>query len=371
MHAILSPSSASRWLACTPSAQLEQGFEDTSSEYAREGTLAHAIAELILRSPVDFNVQLAVLQQDELYTPAMLEHAGDFADMVLSQCVSNFKLFIEHRLDMTSYVPEGFGTGDAVVIVESKLILNDLKYGKGVPVYADHNKQLMLYALGALNDFSHLYDIKEIELVIFQPRIDNISSWQISTAELILWAETELKEKALAAYEGIGEFVPGAHCQFCKARGQCKALADYNMSLAYLEFKNPDLLEDAELKEILDKKALFDTWIDAVSEYALKTALEGKKWPGYKLVEGRSNRKYRDELLVAKALKKKKIKDFFQPQKLFGITEMEKRIGKGLFGEIITPLLIKPQGKPVLVPIADKRQELTSAENEFKRIENE
>lgn len=366
MHAVLSPSAASRWLTCTPSAQLEQTFKDTSSEYAREGTLAHAIAELILQGNEDFEEQLKVLQTNEFYTPAMLEHSSDFAAFVTDQCVENFKLFIEHRLDMTNYVPEGFGTADAIVIIEHKLKLNDLKYGKGVPVYADNNKQLMLYALGALNDFGHLYDIQEIELNIFQPRIDNISSWNISTKELIEWAETELKDKAIAAYNGTGEFVPGAHCGFCKAKARCKALADFNMSLAALEFKNPDILTDKEVADILNKKALFDNWLDAVHEYAFQTALNGKQWPGFKLVEGKSNRKYGSEEDVVHALTVNNIKDFYQPQKIYGITEMEKKLGKGLFSDIIVPLLIKPAGKPTLVPATDKRAALTSAEEDFK-----
>lgn len=366
MHAVLSPSGASRWLVCTPSAQLEQSFANTSSEYAKEGTLAHAIAELILNGDEDFDVKLSFLQQDELYTPIMLEHASDFADYVMAQCTDTYKLFVERKLDMTNYVPEGFGTADAIVIKNQTLKLNDLKYGKGVPVYADNNKQLMLYALGALNDFGHLYDIQEIELHIFQPRIDNISSWAITTKELIHWAETELKAKAIEAYHGTGEFVPGNHCGFCRAKGQCKALATFNMSLAALEFKNPDILTDEELVDILSKKSLFDTWLEAVHEYAFQTALNGKQWPGYKLVEGRSNRKYGNEEDVVHALTANNIKDFYQPQKLYGITEMEKRVGKALFSEIIAPLLIKPQGKPTLVPASDKRAPITSAETDFK-----
>lgn len=366
MHAVLSPSAASRWLACTPSAQLEQTYKNTSSEYAREGTLAHAIAELILRGDEDFDARLKELQKEEFYTPVMLDHANDFADFVNSQCVDNYKIFIEHRLDMTNYVPEGFGTADAVVIVEQHLFLNDLKYGKGVPVYADNNSQLKLYALGALNDFGHLYDIKNITLNIFQPRIDNISSWDISTTDLIHWAETELKDKAIEAYHGTGEFVPGSHCGFCRAKGQCRALAAYNMSLAALDFKNPDLLTDEEITEVLNKKALFDTWLEAIHVYALQSALSGKSWPGYKLVEGRSNRKYFNEDDVVAALEVKGIKDFYQPIKLYGITEMERKLGKPLFGELVAPLLIKPQGKPVLVANSDKRAPLTSAETDFK-----
>jgi hypothetical protein len=374
-HAILSPSGASRWLACTPSARLEAEFPNKSSVYADEGTLAHAIGELYLLnlSSKDFNAKLEALKSDAVlgqhYSEALHEYAEEYANFVLEQCTGDFLLLIEKRLDMTNYVPEGFGTADALVLKPELLIFNDLKFGKGVRVEAVNNKQLMLYALGAINDYGHLYDVKEVQMNIYQPRMDNISSWSISVKDLLHWAETELKEKALLAFDGKGEYVPGNHCGFCRAKPKCKALAVYNLELAKLQFSHPDLLTDEELAEILSKEKLFRSWIEGVNEYALTQALEGKKWPGYKLVEGRSNRKYNDEKQVAETLLKNGISNFYSPAKLLGLGALEKAIGKNEFAEYVIPLLIKPAGKPALVPATDPREEYNAIDQAFANVE--
>lgn len=376
-HAVLSPSSASRWMACTPSARLEQGFPNTSSTYADEGTLAHSVAETIQRlnyGMIDqkkFDQKMADLQKSEYYTEDLHQHSQGFADYVEEHCGEGYKMFIELRLDMTNYVPEGFGTGDSLGIKDRVMKFFDLKFGKGVRVTAVNNKQLRLYALGAYNDFGHIYDVEMIEMHIYQPRLDSISVEIMSVKDLLEWAETELKEKAKLAYEGKGDFVPGGHCGFCKAKAQCRALAEYNMSLAGMEFESPDLLDDTEIAEILSRKKLFTDWIGSVEDYAYAAALDGKEFPGWKLVTGRSNRVYSDPAIVVKELEAKKHFDIFTEPKLVGITELQKRIGKKDFELVVEPLLIKPEGKPALVPESDKRPPISSAADEFAIADGE
>ncbi len=375
-HAVLSPSAASRWMACTPSARLEQSFPNTSSKYADEGTLAHAIAEMLLRNmhgmitKKELDEQVAIHKKSEYYSEQMVEYCEDYAHVVNEVCTGEFMLFIEQKLDMTSYIEDGFGTADAIVIRPDlkKLFFFDLKYGKGVQVFADDNPQLKIYGLGVLNDYGFIYDIVDIELIIYQPRISSVpSSWSTNYDELIHWAENVLKPKALLAYEGKGTFQAGKHCTFCRVKSTCRALAEYNLELAKMDFANPDILTDEELVEILDKKALFENWIEAVAAHALVTALEGKKWPGYKLVEGRSIRKYSNEETVAEALKKEGYTDIYKAPSLCGLGDLEKKIGKAPFAEIVGPLLVKPSGKLTLAVASDKRPEVVSgAQNDFQ-----
>lgn len=376
-HAILSPSGASRWLACTPSARLEQQFPDGAGEAAAEGTLAHALGELLLRyktkqlPPSLYDSRLKEIQADKLYDGSMLDHAEDYAVFVLERFAEaqahtkDALLFLETKLDLTDYVPEGFGTGDALIIADGTLDLIDLKYGKGVAVSAQENRQMMLYGLGALRDFDFMYDIQKVRMTIHQPRIENYSSYELTVAELRQWAEAELKPKAQLAWEGKGDYAPGAHCRFCKAKAVCKALAEYNLDLAKHEFQNPALLSDADVADILGRVEMFSTWLNAVEEHALNEAVNnGKKWPGYKLVEGRSNRKYADEVAVALKLKEAGFEeDKIAPRKLLGITDMTKVLGKKDFAFYLDDLIIKPAGKPVLVAAADKRPEISSVDS--------
>jgi hypothetical protein len=383
-HALLSPSGASRWLACTPSARLEEQFPDRAGEAAREGTLAHTLSEVILgyklgliNEPL-FEQGLAEIQNDDLYTSAMYDHAENYSVFVLER-LSDAKahtkdalIFLEQKLNLTDYIPEGFGTGDAVIIADGILDTIDLKYGKGVSVSAENNKQMMLYALGALREFDYMYDITTVRMTIHQPRIDNYSSWEIPVSELRKWAEEELKPKAQAAFEGKGEYMPGEHCRFCKAKAVCKANADYNLELAQYEFKAPALLTDEEVVDILNRMDAFTTWLKAVDEHTLYEAVNnGKKWPGYKLVEGRSNRKYSDETVVAsKLLTAGFAEDLIYKKELLGITAMEKAVGKKQFTAIVSDLLVKPDGKPTLVPASDKRPEYHSSEAAIKDFSN-
>lgn len=375
-HAILSPSGASRWLACTPSARLEQQFSDKAGTAAAEGTLAHSLGELIIRYKTKqiiktaYEKKLAEIKADKLYEPAMFDYAEDYAVYVLEQLstaqahTKDALLFIEEKIDLTDYIPEGFGTGDAAVIADGVLDFTDLKYGKGVPVSAVDNKQMMLYGLGMLKKFDFLYDIHTVRMTIYQPRLDSISTFEISATDLKHWAETELKPKAELAFKGEGEFAPGVNCRFCKAAGSCKANAEFNLQLAKHDFADPKLLTDEEVSAILDREDLFTKWLTAVKDNALFEAVtNGKKWPNYKLVEGRSNRIYVDEEKVAETLKAKGLaEDKIYTKKLVGITAMEKELTKPVFNDLLGSLVIKPAGKAALVPATDKRPELNSVD---------
>lgn len=367
-HALLSPSGASRWMACTPSARMEELFEDSGSEFAREGSLAHAIAEAILRSffgvigPAEADKILEALRNDPLYSPDMDSHVNNYVEYVVSEfekakeLTPDALLFIEKKLDLTRYIPDSFGTGDAIIIADGTMRIIDLKYGKGVRVSAVNNKQMMLYALGALDEFDFIYDIRNVIATIYQPRMENISDFEISAAELHRWGKDELAPKAKLAYNGHGELVPGEHCKFCKAKVRCKALADKNNELAAFEFMEANLISDEDIAAILSAADLYKNWINAVEDYAFKQALEGKQWPGYKLVEGRSVRQYVDQDQVASKLVSNGIPEaIIYEKKLLGITAMEKAITKKTFESLLSDLVVKPSGKPTLVPETDKR----------------
>lgn len=374
-HALLSPSSAHRWLNCTPSAKLEEKFPDSSGEAAAEGTLAHRLGELLIARntgilPVDmFDEEVVDVLNHDLYQAEMYDYMENYSLYVAEQYnnarerTPDAMIYLEQKLNLTDYVPEGFGTGDVVIIADGILDITDLKYGKGVPVHATENKQMMMYSLGALREFEHLYDIHTVRMTIYQPRIDAISSYELSVAELRQWADNTLKPLAKLAFEGKGEFKAGEHCRFCKVKAQCRANAEFNLELAKHDFKKPDLLNEEEVADILNRADLFTKWISAVEEFALAEALNGKKWPGYKLVEGRSNRTYSNEEAVAKTLLDKGYsEDSIYNKKLLGITAMEKTLSKPAFNTLLGDYIVKPPGKPSLVPESDKRPEYNSTE---------
>lgn len=381
-HAVLSPSSASRWLSCTPSARLEMQYPDKAGDYAKEGTLAHEFGELRLKrysgeiDNAEWTKKTSVLVKDSLYSESLEEYAGGYADFVwekyqlAQKTTSDAVLRIEEKIDLTAYVPEGFGTGDAVILADGTMEIIDLKYGKGVQVSAVENKQMMLYALGALDMFGFMYAIHTVRMTIYQPRLDNVSEWEMPVEELLMWGMNELAPRAKMAFAGEGSFNPGKHCQFCRAKAQCRALAEKNMEIAQHEFDDVSLLSDAEISKVLEQMDIFRNWMSAVEEYALQAALNGKAFPGFKLVEGRSNRKYIDEKKVADRLIENGYKSdlIYEPAKLKTITAMEKLVTKKAFTAILGDLIIKPQGKPTLVPVSDKRQEWNSAENDFKNV---
>ena len=372
-HAILSASGSHRWLNCTPSARLELEFENTTSEAAREGTAAHALCEHKLKK---FLKKRSKRPVSDYNSDEMEECTDAYAEFVMEQYEEAKKsckdpvILIEQKLDFSCYVPEGFGTGDCIIISDDKLHIIDFKYGQGILVEAEHNPQMMLYALGALEIYDALYDIKEVSMTIFQPRRENVSTWTIPIGELKAWAEEELKPRAQMAYDGEGEYLPGEWCTFCKAAVKCRARAEEKMKLARMEFKMPPLLTDAEIEEVLTVLPDLTKWANEITAYATEAAIHhGKEWNGFKVVEGRSNRKYRDEQLVAEAAKEYGYTDIYR-QSLIPMTEMQKLMGKSVFEEILGDLIYKPPGKPTLVPNTDKRpaMNVTNAENEFNEI---
>lgn len=382
-HALLSPSGASRWLACTPSARFEEQFPDSSGEAAQEGTLAHDLGENLLRhyfgqiTKRKLTPELKRIEADPMYNASMQDYIDGYVAFVAERFAEAQKvtkdavIAIESKLDLTDYVPEGFGTGDTVIIADGTLEIIDLKYGKGVMVSADDNNQMKLYALGALREFDFMYEIDRVRMTIYQPRLDNISSFDMDVKELRDWAAYQLIPKAKLAFAGDGDFNPGEHCRFCRARNRCKALADENLKVAAYEFKEIPQLTDEEIADIISRAKAFKSWISSIEDYALQQAIdEGVNWPGFKLVEGRSVRTYLDQDQVAQRLVENGwSEDDIFTRSLLGITAMEKTLSKKTFAELLDGLVIKPPGKPTLVPESDKRAAWNSTEsaiNDFK-----
>lgn len=375
-HAVLSASGSHRWLNCTPSARLELEFENTGSEAAREGTAAHTLCEHKLKRALHMRSRRPVSDYD---SDEMEECTDAYVDFVMEQYEAAKQvcedpvIFIEQRLDFSCYVPDGFGTGDCVIISDDKLHIIDFKYGMGVLVEAEDNPQMKLYALGALAVYDALYDISEVSMTIFQPRRENVSTWTVSVADLKAWAETELKPKADMAYNGEGEYLPGEWCTFCRAAVRCRARAEEKLKLAQTEFRMPPLLTDAEIEDILSILPNLTKWANEITAYALDAALNhGKEWNGFKVIEGRSVRKYRDEDAVAEAAKAAGYRDIYR-QTLIPLTEMQKLMGKDRFEDILGGLIYKAPGKPTLAPKSDKRPavNVTNAINEFNEIKED
>lgn len=372
-HAILSASGAHRWMNCTPSARLELEFDDNSGEAAAEGTAAHALSEHKLRKALKMRSKKPVspYDSDEMdnYTDGYVEFVLEVIEQAKQIC-SDPLILIEQRLDFSKYVPEGFGTGDCLIIADGTLHIIDFKYGQGVLVSAEDNPQMKLYALGALDLFDGIYDIEMVSMTIYQPRRENVSTSTVSKENLYQWAEEVLKPKAELAFNGDGNFCPGEWCQFCRAAVKCRARAEAKMKLATFEFALPPLLSDEEIADILSSIGDLTNWANEIIAYATDEAVNhGKKWPGFKVVEGRSNRKYKDEEAVAEAAKNAGYRDIYK-QSLITITEMEKLMGKSKFNEVLGGLVIKPPGKPTLVPVSDKRPEMntSSAKNDFMEV---
>lgn len=385
-HALLSASGSHRWMECTPSARIEETLPDTTSDFAKEGTLAHEIAELYndrkfkktIKSKKTLDKKLAPLKENELFDDEMLGYAEGFATFIketFNAVLSTDKdayISFEERLDYSEYVPEGFGTGDVVIVSDDKLIIIDYKYGKGVMVSAEDNSQMKLYALGAYQNFSYAYDLKTVETIIYQPRLDNISSSLIATEDLIAWADSSLREKAALAFDGAGEFLPGDHCKFCKYKAVCRARAEENLKLQKYEYQRSDALTHDEISDIIKMSERLASWAKDVKAYALQKALEGEKFAGWKVVQGRSNRKYTDEEAIVKALSKNgyKLEDYTK-QSLITLTAMEKLLTKKGFKEILGDHIIKPEGAPTLVLETDKRLAINTAVTDFEEVDTE
>lgn len=367
-HAVLSASSSHRWLNCTPSAQLEKTYENKTTTAAEEGTAAHALCEYKLRKALgNASEKRPVSEYD---SQEMEDFTNDYVSYVMEQlniakqtCPDTL-VMIEQRLDFSQYVPDGFGTGDCLIIADDTLHIVDFKYGLGVLVEAEDNPQMMLYALGALSVYDTIYDIKNVSMTIFQPRRENISTWTITVEELLDWAENELRPKAELAAKGEGEFCAGEWCTFCRAKVKCRTRAETCLKLAQYDFRLPPELDDTEIEVILESLDRLTLWANDIKEYALNSALQGKQWEKFKLVEGRSVRKYTDEEKVAVAVKSAGFDPY--ERKVLGITAMTKLLGKAKFEEILTGLIHKPQGKPTLVPLSDKRPPMNTAQNDFK-----
>ncbi len=371
-HAFLSPSGSHRWLNCTPSAMLESEFPGGSSSAAEEGTVAHAFCEHKLKKALRRRSKRPVSDYD---SDEMQEYTDSYVDYVLEQLevakqtCKDPMVLIEQKVDFSEYVPDGYGTADCIIVSDDTMQIIDFKYGLGVLVDAEQNTQLMCYSIGALNLFDSLYDIKQVTMHIFQPRRENVQNWTIPVDELKAWAENELKPKAQMVLNGEGEYHPGEWCQFCKAAVRCRARAEEKLRLAQQEFKMPPLLTDSEIEEVLTILPDLTKWADGILAYATDAAVNhGKEWNGFKVVEGRSVRKYKDEELVAQAAKDHGYTDIYR-QSLITMTEMQKLMSKKQFDQILGDLIVKPQGKPTLVPVTDKRpaMNVTNANNEFKQ----
>lgn len=357
-HAILSASGAHRWLNCTPSARIEQKFKDETSIYAEEGTKAHAVAEEALNHYLTTG-EIRIKCEDE----EMREAVASYVDICIEKINEarrasiDAKVFVEARLDFSHIVPKGFGTGDLVMISDSYLEVVDLKYGKGVEVSAVNNPQMRLYALGLYNSYGWMYGADTIRMTIVQPRINNISTDEVTPKELILWGD-KVKQVAKIAWEGEGELKAGDHCKFCKARRTCRARTNYMQNLIRNKFKEGNEIEPFEVSEILLNAKKIKNWLTDLEEWALQEALKGTKWPWMKLVEGRSNRKIRDEQVAVTALSEAgyQSEDLYE-SKLKGFTKLEKLCGKKELATLLSGNIIKSQGKPTLVSEDDKRPE--------------
>ena len=384
-HALLSASGASRWMACTPSARYEQQFPNSTSSFAEEGTLAHEIGEIYLRKFIGeitaqkYTALLKKIRKSNLYQEEMLDYVSLYTGIVLEKFSEararseDAVLKVEEKLDFSNYVDKGFGTGDAIIISDGILEICDLKYGKGVRVEAKENPQMMLYALGALNEYDLLYDIELVRMTIIQPRLDHLSGYEIEADKLRDWGENTVKPLAKLAYEGKGEFNPGEkQCKFCKARYKCRARAEKNLELAKYEFKNTNDLTNIEISDILNKLPEFESWVKDIKDGALKAALEGESFPGWKVVEGRSSRKITNEKDVINVMDELGYEPGqYLNTKLKGIGDLEKLIGKKDFNNVLGDFITIPEGKPTLVIENDKRpayKPANKAVDDFKEV---
>lgn len=366
-HALLSASSSGRWIECPPSARLCATVEEKGSEYAQQGTEAHALCQYKVERALGHKLANPV-KTFTYYDEEMERCTQEYADYIIG-LVGQIKLtckdplvLVEQHLNFSKYVKEGFGTGDCVIVADNVLTIVDMKYGMGILVSSERNTQLMCYALGALELFDGIYDINTINMTIYQPRRENVSTYTLSKKKLLDWAEMVLKPMAGLAFEGKGEFKAGDHCQFCKVKATCRKRAEFNLELAKYDFQMPAVLKDEEIEAVLSKIESLASWAADVKEFALRAAINGKSWANFKLVEGKSNRKYINDEAVAEAVTKAGYDPY--EQKLRGITAMTKLLGKK-FDEILGTLVEKPQGKPTLVPMSDKRPAMNNAKQDF------
>lgn len=380
-HARCSASKAERWMNCPGSIALEEKCPpEKPSGYADEGTLAHALAELKVRaglteekiSPEEYAETLAKIKADPLYSAEMDEYTTSYYDRIYEAAMAagtGAEVLVEQSFRLDKWIPEGFGTSDAVLISGDTIEVFDLKYGKGVKVEAPGNPQLRLYGLGAAALFGDLYDFETVRMTIVQPRLDHVSTEAMPLADLLKWADEEVAPKAKAAMKGTDELHAGGWCRWCPAKAVCRARAEEQLALARedFSFEAGPLLSDEEIGEVLALAEELSKWVKDISDYAYEEAKAGRKFAGWKLVEGRANRKYADDQKVADTLVKAGYDEaMLYERKLYGITAMEKLVGKKKLSQVLGDLIVKPKGKPVLVPESDSRPELDSASEDFK-----
>lgn len=380
-HALLSASGSKRWLSCPPSARLEETYPDKETAAAREGTLAHAIGEFYLKYYLKHNHTNVTLpkqfRNQEFYNKAMFDYVFEYIDICIEKINTALSIdktayiAIEEKIDYSEWAKEGFGTGDLVIITDKYVEIVDLKYGKGVAVSAIDNTQMQMYALGIISNFSFMYDFDTIKMTIFQPRNGGISSQEKSVKDLIKWGENIVKPTAELAYDGIGKFNAGKWCLFCRASLRCKKYSEYCLSVAKYDFIDPEFMSDEEMADALNRIEPLIHYAKQIKDYALSEALQGRTWPGYKLVEGKSSRKYSDIDAVIGRLQKANIdsSDFMKEPELKSITELTKLLGKKTFSILLDDLITKISGKPTLVNIDDPRPEYNSPENDFEILD--
>ena len=381
-HALLSASDAARWIACPPSVRLTEHIPDRSNKNADEGTLAHSIAELYLRAdlglldPVEAHMKIGMLKNDSLFAPDMLDYVEEYADLVVERYntalakTKDAQILVEAKLDYSEWVTAGFGTGDAVIIADGTMEIIDLKYGKGTPVSAIGNPQLRLYAAGALAEFGYLYGVDKIKTTIFQPRLDSVTSEELTVGELQEWLDTVVVPAAKLAYAGEGEYNPGKkQCQWCKVKAGCKARKDAHMELLAYGFKDAKLMTLDEIGSVLTVSASLAKWAKDVEEFVTDKLKNGESVPGWKLVEGRSNRTITNEEKAAEILIAAADGDeakVYKARALRGITDLEKQFGKKQLSAMIGSVIEKPKGKPVLANESDPMSDINGVENDFK-----
>lgn len=374
IHSTLSASSAHRWLSAPPLPQLEKLFPKDASPMEAEGTAAHALCEYKLRKALGQKIKRPASDFDN---DDMEAYTDDYCSYVMEEFQKanlnhpGTTVLIEQRLDFSKYVPDGFGTGDCIIIADGLMHIIDFKYGKGVRVAAENNPQMKLYALGASNNYSMLYNRPDtIEMTIFQPRIGNISTWSLETDTLLHWAKTELKEKAELAINGQGVVKYGPWLQFSNCNAVLRVRYDEYKKLQALQLKSPHLMNNEEIEEVLANVDELIKWANQVKAYAQDLTINhGKQWTGFKVVEGRSIRRYKDEAKVAQVAKANGFTNIYQ-QSLLPITKLEKVMGKKNFDELLGPYIYKPAGKLTLVPNSDKRPavDTTNAQDEFTEV---
>lgn len=379
-HALLSASSAARWIVCTPSARLEEPMPDKGSSFAAEGTLAHSIAELKARkkftpmSTRSFNAEMKKLKEVEGYQEEMQGHTDFYVDYLAAKAMefpSMPCVALEVRVDYSEYAPEGFGTSDCIMIGGDTLQVVDFKYGKGEPVSAEENPQMMCYALGALAKYAPIYGdaIKRIRMAIIQPRLDSTQEWEIPRMALELWGNEILRPAAQKAFAGEGECVEGDHCRFCRAKAVCRARANKNTALEDFAFALPPTLSNTEVGEILVRAQRLKAWVADLETYALDACLKGEDVPGWKLVEGRSLRQFSDtDAAVTAIINAGTPEELVYDYKPKTLAQIEKLLGSKVFSDVAGSYVIKPPGKPTLVPADDKRPAYSPAAADFAGV---